>query len=66
MGIDMHYDLTDLRLFLHVGELLNLTRAAEKSFLSVPSASLRINVKTKTNFNSGFHSVASSVFLHGD
>lgn len=38
----MHYDLTDLRLFLHVGELLNLTRAAEKSFLSVPSASLRI------------------------
>ncbi len=42
MGIDMHYDLTDLRLFLHVGELLNLTRAAEKSFLSVPSASLRI------------------------
>jgi DNA-binding transcriptional LysR family regulator len=38
----MHYDLTDLRLFAHVGELLNLTRAAEKSFLSVPSASLRI------------------------
>jgi len=38
----MHYDLTDLRLFLHVGELQNLTRAAEKSFLSVPSASLRI------------------------
>jgi DNA-binding transcriptional LysR family regulator len=38
----MHYDLTDLRLFVHVGELLNLTRAAEKSFLSVPSASLRI------------------------
>jgi DNA-binding transcriptional LysR family regulator len=38
----MHYDLIDLRLFLHVGELLNLTRAAEKSFLSVPSASLRI------------------------
>ena len=38
----MHYDLTDLRLFVHVGELLNLTRAAEKSFLSVPSASLRV------------------------
>lgn len=38
----MHYDLTDLRLFVHVGELLNLTRAAEKSFLSVPSASLRL------------------------
>lgn len=38
----MHYDLTDLRLFLHVGEMLNLSRAAERSFLSVPSASLRI------------------------
>jgi len=38
----MHYDLTDLRLFFHVGEQLNLTRAAEKCFLSVPSASLRI------------------------
>lgn len=38
----MHYDLTDLRLFLNVGELLSLTKAAEKSFLSVPSASLRI------------------------
>ena len=39
---NMHYDLTDLRLFLHVGEHLSLTKAAEKSFLSVPSASLRI------------------------
>ena len=38
----MHYDLTDLRLFFHVGEQLNLTRAAEKCFLSVSSASLRI------------------------
>ncbi len=38
----MHYDLTDLRLFVQVGELLSLTRAAERSFLSVPSASLRI------------------------
>ncbi len=38
----MHYDLTDLRLFLHVGEMLNLSRAAERSFLSVPSASLRV------------------------
>ncbi len=38
----MHYDLTDLRLFLNVGEALNLTRAAEKCFLSAPSASLRI------------------------
>jgi len=38
----MHYDLTDLRLFVNVGATLNLTRAAEKSFLSLPSASLRI------------------------
>ncbi|MGY8526701.1 LysR family transcriptional regulator [Paracidovorax citrulli] len=38
----MHYDLTDLRLFLNVGETQNLTRAAERSFLSLPAASTRI------------------------
>jgi len=38
----MHYDLTDLRLFLNVGETENLTRAAERSFLSLPAASARI------------------------
>jgi DNA-binding transcriptional LysR family regulator len=38
----MHYDLTDLRLFLNVGEALNLTRAAEKTFLSPSAASMRI------------------------
>ena len=38
----MHYDLTDLRLFLNVGEVLNLTRAAERSFLSPSAASMRI------------------------
>ncbi|MET0209264.1 MAG: LysR family transcriptional regulator, partial [Burkholderiaceae bacterium] len=38
----MQYDLTDLRLFLHIGETLNLTRAAERSFLSAPAASMRI------------------------
>ena len=38
----MHYDLTDLRLFLHVGETRNLTRAAERSYLSPPAASMRI------------------------
>ena len=38
----MRYDLVDLRLFLNVGETLNLTRAAEKSFLSLPAASARI------------------------
>lgn len=38
----MHYDLTDLRLFQHVGETRNLTRAAERSFMSPPAASMRI------------------------
>ncbi len=38
----MHYDLTDLRLFLHVGETENLTRAARRAFLSLPAASTRI------------------------
>ena len=38
----MRYDLTDLRLFLNVGETRNLTRAAEKTFLSLPAASARI------------------------
>ncbi len=38
----MRYDLTDLRLFLNVGDTLNLTRAAEKSFLSLPAASTRV------------------------
>ncbi|MDQ8032474.1 LysR family transcriptional regulator [Bordetella genomosp. 1] len=38
----MRHDLTDLRLFVHVGEALNLTRAAERTFLSLPAASARI------------------------
>jgi len=38
----VRYDLTDLRLILHIGETLNLTRAAEKTFLSLPAASTRI------------------------
>lgn len=38
----MRVDLTDLRLFVHVGETLNLTRAAERTFLSLPAASTRI------------------------
>lgn len=38
----MRHDLTDLRLFLNVGETLNLTRAAERTFLSLPAASARI------------------------
>ena len=36
------YDLTDLRLFIHVAEAGNLTRGAERSHLSLGAASLRI------------------------
>ncbi|WP_076999185.1 LysR family transcriptional regulator [Variovorax sp. KK3] len=46
----MHYDLTDLRLFLHVGETRNLTRAAERAFLSPPAASMRIK-QLEENFH---------------
>lgn len=38
----MRYDLTDLKLFINIGETSNLTRAAEKTFLSLPAASARI------------------------
>jgi len=38
----MRHDLTDLRLFMNVGETLNLTRAAERTFLSLPAASARV------------------------
>ncbi len=40
--IKMRYDLTDLKLFINIGETSNLTRAAEKIFLSLPAASARI------------------------
>ena len=38
----MRYDLTDLKLFIYIGETSNLTRAAEKIFLSLPAASARV------------------------
>lgn len=38
----MDYSLTDLRLFIAVAELLNLTRAAERSHLSLAAVSKRI------------------------
>lgn len=38
----MNFDFTDFRLFLNIAETKNLTRAAEKTFLSVPAASTRI------------------------
>lgn len=38
----MNFDLTDFRLILNIAETHNLTRAAEKTFLSPPAASNRI------------------------
>jgi DNA-binding transcriptional LysR family regulator len=38
----MHFDLTDLRLLVHVAEANSLTRGAERSHLSLPAASGRI------------------------
>ncbi len=37
-----HFDLVDLRLFVRVAEAHSLTRGAERSFLSLAAASLRI------------------------
>ncbi len=37
-----HFDLTDMQLMVNVGDSLSLTRAAEKSHLSVPAASMRV------------------------
>ena len=38
----MHFDLTDLRLFVLVAEEANLTRAAARQHLSLAAASARI------------------------
>lgn len=40
--IQMNMELIDLRLFVNIAECSNLTRGAEKSYLSPPSASARI------------------------
>lgn len=37
-----HFDLTDLQLMVHIGDRQSLTRAAEKTYLSLPAASTRI------------------------
>ncbi|MDM9557795.1 MULTISPECIES: LysR family transcriptional regulator [Bordetella] len=37
-----HFDLTDLQLIVHIGDWHSLTRAAEKTHLSLPAASTRI------------------------
>lgn len=38
----MRFDLIDLRLFVHIAEANSLTRGAQRAFLSVPAASMRI------------------------
>ena len=38
----MNIELVDLRLFVYIAECENLTRGAEKAFLSPPAASARI------------------------
>lgn len=38
----MRYDLTDLKLLVHIAEARSLTRAAERCHLSVPSVSQRV------------------------
>lgn len=38
----MHFDLIDLRLFIHIAEASNLTQGAKKACLSPPAASMRI------------------------
>jgi len=38
----IHFDLTDLRLFVHIAEENSLTRGAERSHMSLPAASTRI------------------------
>ena len=38
----MHFDLADLRLFIHIGESPSLTQGARRAFLSPAAASARI------------------------
>lgn len=38
----MHFDLADLRLFIHISEAPSMTQAARKSFISTAAASNRI------------------------
>ena len=38
----MHFDLPDLRLFIHIAESPSLTQGARKAFLSPAAASARI------------------------
>lgn len=43
----MHFDLADLRLFIHIGESPSLTQGARRAFLSPAAASARIKALEK-------------------
>ncbi|MEH2511467.1 DNA-binding transcriptional LysR family regulator [Nitrobacteraceae bacterium AZCC 1564] len=45
----MRFDLTDLRLFLHIVEAESITQGAERAGLALPSASARIRGMEETN-----------------
>jgi len=38
----MHFDLVDLRLFVHIADTRSVTRGAGRAHLSVPAASIRV------------------------
>ncbi|HZJ97013.1 MAG: LysR family transcriptional regulator [Alcaligenaceae bacterium] len=40
--MSMYFDLTDMRLMLNIAEVKSLTKAAERTFLSLPAASHRV------------------------
>src|SRR3546814_4586642 len=44
----MHFDLIDMQLLVNIAEEQSLTKGAERSFLSLPSASLRIKTFEET------------------
>ncbi|TNV10483.1 LysR family transcriptional regulator [Buttiauxella sp. B2] len=46
----MHFDITDLKLFLAISEQQNLTRGAQKAYMSAASASVRMkNLEERIN-----------------
>lgn len=57
----MHYDLTDLRLFVAIAEAHNLTRGAHKAHLAPSSASHRIRLLEETIGTPLFHRQARGV-----
>ena len=41
----MHFDLVDLRLFIHIAESPSLTQGARKAFISPPAASASVSTR---------------------